>query len=143
MNMRFAISATLLTTTLLLIPINSSVTLAETCASRCGTAPLHFTPGQYIRVKIVNHSYSDVKLEQLPELRKKTLKHGEKLQFDLRGGELSEFSLMFWDDGGRYLKGVVSKPNFGTLVLEIRPNSQDYPGDRSLYIRNNGEVGIL
>ena len=76
MNMRFAISATLLTTTLLLIPINSPVTLAKTCASRCGTAPLHFTPGQYIRVKIVNHSRGDVKLEQLPELRKKTLKPG-------------------------------------------------------------------
>lgn len=143
MNMRFAISATLLTTTLLLIPINSKLTLAGTCASRCGTAPLHFTPGQYIRVKIVNHSRGDVKLEQLPELRKKTLRPGEKLQFDLRGGELDEFSLLFWDDGGRYLKGVVSKPNFGTLVLEIRPNSRDYPGDRSLYIRNNGQVHIF
>jgi hypothetical protein len=143
MNMKFAISATLLTTTLLLIPISSPVTLAETCASRCGTTPLHFTPGQYIRVKIVNRSYGDVKLEQLPEMIKKTLKPGEKLQFDLRGGELDKFSLMFWDEGGRYLKGVVSKPNFGTLVLEIRPNSRDYPGDRSLYIRNNGEVSIL
>jgi hypothetical protein len=50
---------------------------------------------------------------------------------------------MFWDDGGRYVKGVVSKPNFGTLVLEIRPNSRDYPGDSSLYIRNNGQVSLL
>jgi hypothetical protein len=91
-----------------------------------------------------------VKLEQLPELRKTTLKHGQKLQFDLRGGEFSDFSLMFWSDGVRYVKGVVSKPNFGTLVLEIRPNTQDYPGDsqvalryRSLYIRNDGRVSIL
>ena len=143
MNMRFAISATLLTTTLLLTPINSQVTLAETCASRCGSAPLHFTPGQYIRVQVVNRSYGDVKLEQLPEIRKTTLKPGQKLQFDLRGGELNEFSLMFWDDGGRYVKGVVSKPNLGTLVLEIRPNSRDYPGDRSLYIRSDGQVSIL
>jgi hypothetical protein len=143
MNMKFAISATLLTTTLLLIPINSKATLAGTCASRCGPVPLHFTPGQYVRVQVVNRSYGDVKLEQLPELRKTTLKHGEKLQFDLRGGELSEFSLMFWNDGGRYVKGVVSKPNFGTLVLEIRPNSRDYPGDRSLYIRSDGRVSIL
>ncbi|MEI6445798.1 MAG: hypothetical protein WCO29_22385 [Nostocales cyanobacterium ELA583] len=150
MNMRFAISATLLMTTLLLIPIYSKLTLAGTCASRCGTASLHFTPGQYIRVKIVNRSYGDVKLEQLPGIRKTTLKPGGKLQFDWKGGELDEFSLMFWDDRGRYLKGVVSKPNFGTLVLEIRPNSQDYPGDsygalpyRSLYIRNNGQVSIF
>ena len=150
MKMRFAISATLVTTTLLLTPINSQVTLAKTCANRCGVAPLHFTPGQYIRVKVVNRSYGSVKLEQLPELRQTTLKPGQKLQFDLRGDALTEFSLMFWDDGGRYLKGVVSKPNFGTLVLEIRPNSQDYPGDsygalryRSLYIRNNGQVGVL
>ena len=143
MKMKFAISATLLSTTLLLIPIYSQVTLAGTCASRCGAAPLHFTPGQYIRVQVINRSYGDVKLEQLPELRKTTLKPGEKLQFDLKPGTLAEFSLMFWDDGGRYVKGVVSKPNFGTLVLEIRPNSRDYPGDRSLYIRNDGQVSIL
>ncbi len=143
MKMKFAISATLLATTLLLTAIKSQVTLAGTCASRCGNAPLHFTPGQYIRVQVINRSYGDVKLEQLPELRKTTLKPGEKLQFDLKPGTLAEFSLMFWDDGGRYVKGVVSKPNFGTLVLEIRPNSRDYPGDRSLYIRNDGQVSIL
>jgi hypothetical protein len=143
MNIKFAISATFLTTGLLLIPINSQATLADTCASSCGSAPLNFTPGQYIRVQVVNRSYGDVKLEQLPDMRKTTLKPGGKLQFDLRGGELSNFSLMFWDDRGRYVKGVVSKPNFGTLVLEIRPNSRDYPGDRSLYIRSDGIVSIL
>ena len=150
MNMKLAIYTTLLTITLLLMPINYKLTLAGTCASRCGPAPLHFTPGQYIRVRVVNRSYGSVKLEQLPELRQTTLKPGQKLQFDLRGDALTEFSLMFWDDGGRYLKGVVSKPNFGTLVLEIRPNSRDYPGDsygalryRSLYIRNNGQVSLL
>jgi len=143
MKMKFAISATLLTTTLLLTPINSQVTLAGTCASRCGSAPLHFTPGQYIRVQVVNRSYGDVKLEQLPELRKMTLKPGEKLQFDLKPETLEQFSLMFWDDGGRYLKGVVSKPNLRTLVLEIRPNSRDYSGDRSLYIRSDGRVTVL
>ena len=42
MKVKFAISATLLTT-LLLTPINSNVTLAGTCASHCGLAPLHFT----------------------------------------------------------------------------------------------------
>ncbi len=143
MNMRFAISATLLTTTLLLTLINSNVTLAKTCASSCGPAPLHFKPGQYIRVQVVNRSYGDVKLEQLPEMRKMTLKPGEKFQFDLGGEELNEFSLMFWDDGGRYVKGVVSKPNSRTLVLEIRPNSRDYPGDRSLYIRSDGRITVL
>jgi hypothetical protein len=143
MNMRFAISATLLTTTLLLTPINSQVTLAETCASKCGKAPLQFIPGQYIRVQIINRSYGEVKLEQLPELRKTTLNPGQKLQFDLEGGKWEDFSLMFWDDGGRYVKAAVSKPNFGTLVLEIRPNSRDYPGDRSLYIRTDGQVGVL
>ncbi|WP_174763939.1 hypothetical protein [Anabaena sp. UHCC 0253] len=143
MNIKFAISATLLTTTLLLTPINSQETLAQTCASNCGPAPLQFTPGQYIRVQVINRSYGAVRLEQLPVMRKKTLQHGEKFQFDLEGGNLDEFTLMFWDDGGRFVKGVVSKPNFGTLVLEIRPNSRNYPGDRSLYIRNDGRVSIL
>jgi hypothetical protein len=143
MKIKWAIYTALLTTTLLLAPIKSKVILAGTCASRCGPAPLHFTPGKYIRVQVMNRSYGTVKLEQLPVMRKTTLKPGEKLQFDLEPTSLSQFSLMFWDDGGRYVKGVVSKPNFGTLVLEIRPNTQDYPGDRSLYIRNDGQVTIL
>ncbi|MFM7408044.1 MAG: hypothetical protein ACKO3K_15670 [Cuspidothrix sp.] len=143
MNMRFAIYATLLTTTLLLIPINHRVALAQTCASKCPPAPLSFTPGQYIRVQVVNRSYGQVKLEQLPELRKTTLKPGEKLQFDLEGGKWGDFSLMFWDDGGRHLKAAVLKPNFGTLVLEIRPNPGNYEGDSSLYIRSDGRVGVL
>ncbi|MFN4877148.1 MAG: hypothetical protein ACK5GT_11925 [Aphanizomenon sp.] len=142
MKVKFAISATLLTT-LLLTPINSNVTLAGTCASHCGLAPLHFTPGKYIRVQVVNHSYGDVKLEQLPEIRKTTLKPGGKFQFDLSGEELDNFSLMFWDHQGRYIKCVVSKPNLTTLVLEIRPHGQDSPGDRSVYIRSDGKVSIL
>lgn len=143
MNMKFATYATLLTTALLLIPINPRVALAETCASKCPPAPIHFTPGQYIRVQVVNHSYGEVKLEQLPELRKTTLKPGQKLQFDLEGGKWGDFSLMFWDDGGRHLKAEVLKPNFGTLVLEIRPNRRNYQGDRSLYLRSDGQVGVL
>ncbi|MDM3861243.1 MAG: hypothetical protein PT118_15655 [Aphanizomenon gracile PMC644.10] len=73
MNIKLAIYTTSLTITLLLMPINYRPTLAGTCASRCGSIPLHFTPGQYIRVKVVNHSYGSVKLEQLPEIRQTTL----------------------------------------------------------------------
>lgn len=143
MKMKFATYATLLTTTLLLIPINPQVALVETCASKCLPAPLHFTLGQYIRVQFVNQSYGEVKLEQSPEFRKTTLKPGQKLQFDLEGGKWGDFSLMFWDDGGRHLKAEVLKPNFGTLVLEIPPNRRNYQGDSSLYLRSDGQVGVL
>ncbi|MFM6180881.1 MAG: hypothetical protein ACKO11_02990 [Cuspidothrix sp.] len=143
MNTRFAIYTALLTVTLLLIPINRQTTLAKTCASKCPPAPLRFTPGKYIRVQVVNRSYGQIKLEQLPELRKKTLKPGEKYQFDLEGEQWGDFSLMFWDDGGRHLKAVVLKPNFGTLLLEIRSNSGNYQGDRSVYLRSDGQVGVL
>ncbi|WP_277883761.1 hypothetical protein [Nostoc sp. FACHB-888] len=40
------------------------------------------------------------------------------------------------------LQAIVSKPNFGTLRLELRPTWRS-PGDRSLYIMDDGRVNMF
>ncbi len=52
------------------------------------------------------------------------------------------FSLLFWDDTGRSLDANISKPNFGTSRLELRPSNK-FPGYRSLYILNDGRVNVF
>jgi hypothetical protein len=137
------ISATLFATALLLTPTNDShLTLAGTCASHCGTRPLQFTPGQYIRVKVVNHTPRALKLEKLPEMRRITLEPGKEYSVDQENSTEPNFSLLFWDDTGRSLDANASKPNFGTLRLELRP-SDKFPGYRSLYILNDGKVNVF
>jgi hypothetical protein len=137
------ISATLITTALLLTPTNNSpVTLAETCASHCGARPLQFKPGQYIRVQIVNRTPRVLKLEELPEMRRISVEPGKKYILDQQSATEPNLSLLFWDDTGRSLQANVSKPNFGTLRLELRP-SHKFPGDRSLYILNDGQINVF
>ncbi|TAF02228.1 MAG: hypothetical protein EAZ77_19165 [Nostocales cyanobacterium] len=137
------ISATLFATTLLFTPTNNShLTLAGTCASHCGARPLQFTPGQYIRVQVVNRTPRVLKLEKLPEMGRITLEPGKEYSVDQESGTDPNFSLLFWDDTGRFLEATVSKPNFGTLRLELRP-SHKFPGYRSLYILNDGRVNVF
>ncbi|MBD2296655.1 hypothetical protein H6G06_25020 [Anabaena sphaerica FACHB-251] len=137
------ISATLIATALLLTPTNNyQVTLAGTCASNCGPRPLQFTPGQYIRVQVVNRTPRVLKLEKLPEMRRISLEPGKEYSVDMESATEPNFSLLFWDDTGRSLQANVSKPNFGTLRLELRPSNQ-FPGYRSLYILNDGKVNVF
>ncbi|MGM3304484.1 hypothetical protein ACSQ6I_00585 [Anabaena sp. WFMT] len=136
-------SATLIATALLLTPTNNSnVTLAGTCASNCGAKPLQFTPGQYIRLQVVNRTPRVLKLEKLPEMRRITLQPGQEYRTEQQSGTNPNISLLFWDDTGRSLEAVASKPNFGTLRLELRPSNK-FPGYRSLYILNDGKVNIF
>ncbi|MEA5553775.1 hypothetical protein VB713_22825 [Anabaena cylindrica UHCC 0172] len=137
------IFTTLMATTLLLTSTNNSpVTLAGTCASHCGAKSLQFTPGQYIRLQVVNRTPRVLKLEKLPEMHRITLQPGQEYRINQESATEPNFSLLFWDDTGRSLEATASKPNFGTLHLELRPSNK-FPGYRSLYILNDGKVNIF
>ncbi|BAZ29864.1 hypothetical protein NIES4074_23110 [Cylindrospermum sp. NIES-4074] len=137
------ISATLIATTVLLTSANNlDMTLAETCASRCGPRPIQFTPGQYIRLEVVNRTYNVLKLEKAPGTPPIPLEPGQELQVDQGDSLQPNLSVIFWNDKGWPLKAIISKPNFGTLRVEIRPGRTN-PGDRSIYILNDGRVNVL
>lgn len=121
---------------------HSHTSLAGTCASNCGSRPLQFTPGQRIRLEVINNTSKLIELEKIQGSRAIPLQPGQKLQFAQEDGKQPNLSLMFWDKTGSPLQAVISKPNFGTLRVEIRPTWR-YPGDRSLYILNDGRVNVF
>ncbi|MDF5713206.1 MAG: hypothetical protein PUP93_04800 [Rhizonema sp. NSF051] len=121
---------------------NYSTTLAGTCASKCGLQPIQFTPGQRIQVKIVNRTSILVKFEKIQGTDPIFLHPGQELTLSQGDGTKPNVSLVFWDDIKLSLKAIVSKPNFGTLQVELRPNWRS-PGDRSVYVRDDGRVNVL
>ncbi len=137
------IAATLIATAFLLTSTNASqVTLAGTCASNCGARPMQFTPGQRIRIQVVNRTPRLLKLQKPATTDTISLQSGEELILEHGHGTTPNISLVFWDDTGLSIKANVSKPNFGTLQVELRPN-ESFPGDRSVYILNDGRVDVF
>jgi hypothetical protein len=135
--------ATLMAATLLLATTPyPHPTLAMTCASKCGKPPLQFKPGQYIQLIVVNKTYSVVELERTPETEPISLEPGQELQLPHNERLQANLAILFWSEEGYALKMIASKPNLGKLRLEIYP-SQIYPGDRSLYLREDGRVKVL
>ncbi len=117
-------------------------TLAGTCASKCGSQPLQFTPGKRIRVEVLNATTGLVKIEKVHLTNPIPLRPKQELRLENGDGTEPNVSLVFWDDMGLPLKATVSKPNFGTLRIEIRRNNRA-PGDRSVEILDDGRVNIL
>ncbi|MDF5719090.1 MAG: hypothetical protein PUP91_01080 [Rhizonema sp. PD37] len=137
------VSTTLFAIVLVLVSTeNHSTTLAGTCASKCGLQPIQFTPGQRIQVKIVNRTSILVKFEKIQGTDPIFLRPGQELTLSQGDGTKPNVSLVFWDDMKLSLKAIVSKPNFGTLQVELRPNWRS-PGDRSVYVRDDGRVNVL
>ena len=119
-----------------------NTTLAGTCASKCGLQPIQFTPGQLIQVKVVNRTSILVKLEKIQGTDPISLRPGQQLTLSQGDGTKPNISLVFWDDMKLSLLAIVSKPNFGTLQVELRPNWRSR-GDRSVYVRDDGRVNVL
>lgn len=113
-----------------------------TCASKCGTKPLQFTPGQLIRLEVVNRTPRVLQLQKMDVTNSVSLAPGRAIQFEQMQMTEPNGSLLFWDDTGRALTAIVTKINVATLRVELYPNGFP-PGDRSIYIRDDGKVSLL
>jgi hypothetical protein len=118
------------------------VTFAGTCASKCGPRPLQFTPGQRIRLEVLNATSSLIKLEKIRRTGAIPLRPGEEFQLEQEDGTEPNISLVFWDETGFPLQATVSKPDFGTLRLELRRSARN-PGDRSVQVLDDGRVNVF
>ncbi|MBD2446215.1 hypothetical protein H6G76_03390 [Nostoc sp. FACHB-152] len=137
------ISALLITTTLLLTASNNSnISLAGTCASNCGKAPIQFTPGQRIRIQVVNSTPRVLKIQKPSITEPVSLSPGQTLKLEQIEGTEPNTSLIFWDETGRSIQANLSKPNLATLRVELRPTAR-VPGDRSVYIQDDGRINVL
>jgi NAD(P)H-flavin reductase len=137
------VSTTLIATTLLIGCFESrNPVLADTCASKCGASLLQFTPGQLVQVEVLNRTPRLLQLQRIETTESMPIQPGQVLKFEQAQVTEPNMSLLFWDDTGRALKVTVSKPNLATLRIELRPSWQQ-PGDRSVYLRDDGMVNVL
>ncbi len=131
---------TVISATVLIASSNyPNATLAGTCASQCGIRAIQFTPGQSIRLQVVNTTSNLLKLEKLQETKPIPLQPGQKFQLD--NEQQSNISLVFWDETKLPLQAVYSQPKAGTLRVELRRGKTN-PGDRSLVVLSDGRVKV-
>lgn len=116
--------------------------LAGTCASKCPPPPLGFVPGQLVNVEVVNRTASIVLLEKVQGTDAFPLRPGQEVRFQRWTGTEPNMSVVFWDATALPLLTRVSKPNDDTLRIELRPGGRP-PGDRTIYILNDGRVTIF
>ena len=136
-------SAVLVAVSLLLGYTESpNLTLAGTCASKCPPPPLAFVPGQLVNVEVVNRTASIVLLEKVQDTDAFPLRPGQEVRFQRWTGTEPNMSVVFWDATALPLLSRVSKPNDDTLRIELRPGGRP-PGDRTIYILNDGRVTVF
>ena len=137
------ISAILIATTLFVgIVKNSQRVSAGTCASKCGPRPIQFTPGQRVRLVVVNKTPRSIQLEKTHGNKPISLQPGQKLQIEQGDGTEPNVSLVFWDETGLALKANIAKPNFATLQIELHPEWR-HKGDSAVYLDDDGQVKVL
>ena len=122
----------------LLVPAS---TLAQTCASNCGARPIQFVPGQPVQLEMVNRTPRLLQVEQINRTDPIALLPGQALQLDRNFGTEPNTSVAFWDITTLSVRAVVSQPQPQTLRIEIYPGQS--PGDRSVYIQNDGRVTVF
>lgn len=114
---------------------------AQTCAQNCPPPVLQFTPGERINVQIVNRTRSAIDIEKVQGTKPTPLAPGQSLKFERRSSTDPNLSIV-WDTAAFPLKAVLSQPNKQILRIELFGGSE-VPGDRSIYIRNDGRIEQL
>lgn len=120
----------------------SPTAMSQTCTMSCRSRQIQFTPGQRIRLQMVNQTASLVLVEQVVRTSPVPILPGQQLDLDPNFGTEPNVSVVFWDETALPLNAILFRPTPNTLRIEIRPGGRP-PGDRSIYIENDGKVSIL
>ncbi|HEY9641468.1 MAG TPA: hypothetical protein V6C57_13355 [Coleofasciculaceae cyanobacterium] len=115
---------------------------AQPCIAHCGSRQIQFTPGQRIQVQMVNRTRSILQVERILQTDAVPLIPNQTLQLDPSFGTQPNISVVFWDETQLPVRAVLFRPQPNTLRIELFPASQP-PGDRSVYIENDGKVAIF
>ncbi|MDA0211443.1 MULTISPECIES: hypothetical protein [Desertifilum] len=124
------------------IPIAPVSSMAQTCASNCGPRPIQFIPGQVINFQVINRTASLVLIQRPQETGTVPLRPGQLLEVRGWSGTTPNLSIVFWDETALSLKADILKLDDHTLRVELRPGGPP-PGDRTLYIENDGRVRVF
>jgi hypothetical protein len=115
---------------------------AQTCASQCAPPPIQFQPGQRIEVQVHNRTQTPIMMENTQGDREVVLQPGQQLKFYRGGSTDPNLSIAFWEKTETPLNLTLSKPKANVLLVEVRFARQS-PGDRSIYIANDGQIQKL
>ncbi|GAB4377272.1 MAG: hypothetical protein Kow00121_26230 [Elainellaceae cyanobacterium] len=115
--------------------------IAQTCASNCGSRQIQFTPGQPIRLQMVNRTSNLVQVQQVPLTDTIPLAPGAEVEINSQFGTEPNTSVLFWDQTTLAVKAVLFRPEPDMLRIELIPAVA--PGDRSVYVENDGRVRVF
>ncbi len=120
----------------------TSAGLAKPCVASCGSRQIQFTPGQRIQISVVNRTSSLVQVEQIYGTSPIALLPSQEVAVDPNFGTRPNASLVFWDETDLPLRVSLFRPAANQLRIELLPGGRP-PGDRSVYIENDGKVKIF
>ncbi len=115
---------------------------AQFCTVNCSSRQIQFTPGQLIRIFVVNRTDSLVQIEQVYGTDPIALLPNQEVEVDPNFGTRPNASLVFWDETTLPLRTILSRPDKNVLRVEILPGERP-PGDRSVYVEDDGKVRIF
>ena len=110
--------------------------------SSCGQPPIKFIPGQRITVEVVNLTQRVVQLQKIAGTNPVIIRPGQVLSFGRGGRTEPNFSVVVWDAIGVPLTVNILKPEARTLRIEVRAGGRP-PGDRSIYLKDDGRVAVF
>lgn len=124
------------------ITTRSVPVMAQTCASQCQEKPIQFRPGQRIEVEVRNWTKRTITMENTGGDREVKLLPGQKLKFYRGGSTDPNLSVAFWEPTATPLNLTLSQPKANLLQIDIR-FARSAPGDRAIYIQNDGRIQRL
>ncbi len=148
MQRRFTVSAAMTVGTMAIAATTGLAFLsvapatAQTCSSQCKAKPLQFQPGQRIEVEVHNRTQRLIMMENTQGDRAIELQPGQKLKFYRGGSTDPNLSVAFWETTETPLSLALSKPKANMLQIEVR-FARQAPGDRAIYIANDGQIQQL
>jgi hypothetical protein len=117
---------------------------AQTCTAgvNCPSPRVEFVPGQRLRVEIANLTQTLVYAEKVQGEPPIDVIPGQISFFVTAGGSINNLSVLIWDNRGSILTLRPVKVDNNTLRIEVRAGNTP-PGDRTVYLRNDGRVLVL
>lgn len=115
---------------------------AGTCASNCGPRPLRFIPGELVQVELANRTTGVILLEEVQGSDPIPVSPRGSFRLTRQGGTVKNSSVVFWDAQGFPLQVELSQPQQDVLRIEVN-SGYTVPGDRAIYLRDDGSVQIL
>lgn len=126
----------------LALNLGAAPAFGGTCASQCGDRPIQFQPGVPLAIQVINLTGNVVEVQEDQGGDPFPLPPGRMMQLDRLGNTTVNSSVLFWDTLGLGLRVKLIKTDDRTLRVELHPNYEP-PGDRSIYLRDDGGIDVL